>query len=51
MACEKESFESENSARKKLKKIWGMRNKGRKPVRFYQCELCNKFHLTSKTRI
>jgi hypothetical protein len=51
MSCEKKSYESEKSANKKLKKIWNMRNKGRKPVRSYKCELCNKFHLTSKTRI
>lgn len=51
MACEKESFDSEKSAIKKLKKIWTMPNKGRKPSRYYACELCGKFHLTSKPRL
>lgn len=51
MICEKESFETEKSAGKKLKQIWCMPNKGRKPIRYYQCEVCNKFHLTSKTKL
>jgi hypothetical protein len=51
MSCEKETFESEKSANKKLKKIWNMPNRGKKPVRSYKCELCNKFHLTSKERL
>lgn len=51
MSCDKESFESEKSADKKLKKIWAMPNKGKKPIRSYQCEKCGKYHLTSKERL
>jgi uncharacterized protein YlaI len=51
MACDKESFDSEKSATKRLKTIWTAPNKGRKPIRYYTCELCGKLHLTSKTRL
>lgn len=51
MICDKESFETEKSANKRLKNIWTMPNKGKKPIRHYQCELCHKYHLTSKPKL
>lgn len=51
MICEKETFDTEKSASKKLKAIWCMPNRGKKPIRYYQCEVCSKYHLTSKERL
>lgn len=51
MICEKETYETQKSASKKLKEIWCMPNRSKKPIRYYQCEVCNKYHLTSKERL
>jgi uncharacterized protein YlaI len=51
MSCEKETFPSEKSATKRLRAIWNMPGRGKKPIRHYQCEKCKKYHLTSKPRL
>lgn len=45
--CRKNSFSTEKSANKELKRIRSTRGKNKKPVRSYQCPFCDKWHLTS----
>lgn len=46
--CEKRSFESEREARNRLHDIQLESTDLRVPIRWYRCEKCTLFHLTSK---
>jgi len=45
--CDKIHYASENMARDHLKKIRDKEQAHNKPIRVYECEKCNQWHLTS----
>jgi len=49
-SCDKIRYVSQGSANKDLKRIKRAKNRGVKPIRSYLCDLCNRWHLTSKKR-
>lgn len=54
MNCVKTKFKTEADAEHALKHIKTVRRKYRrekKPNRYYQCEICNFYHLTSKDEL
>ena len=54
MFCVKTKFRTEQEAEIALQKIKGVRRKYRrekKPKRYYLCDKCNHYHLTSKDAI
>lgn len=45
--CEKKSYETEHEARKGLSAVREVSTELRVPIRYYTCDRCSFFHLTS----
>ena len=49
MRCLKKTYRSTETALYALQQI-RKKGKGKKPIRIYKCDLCLKYHLTSKEK-
>ena len=48
MKCNKRTFHSEHQASNALSNAWQSMRTCKMPVRYYKCNLCTGWHLTSK---
>ena len=55
MTCDKVTYQNEAEAKEDLlKKVlsnWKPWKKSYRPTRYYKCEKCNKYHLTSQIKL